>query len=655
MTGEGRSKDHDAMVDGTAAHAASDAAARIAAIQGRIAALRAAMAAAGLAAYIVPASDPHLSEYPPARWLGRAWLSGFTGSAGTLVVTATHSAVWADSRYWVQAESQLAGTGIVLAKLEGGQAAPHIAWLAEHLATGDQVGIDAHVVALGAAQAMVTQLSEKGVSLRTDLDLLESIWLVRPALPDTPIYAHEPAYAPRGRVEKLAAVRRVMAAHNAQWHWVSTLDDLAWLLNLRGADVSYNPVFVGHALIAGTSTEAGVASGAGTRGEASAGVTLFIDPRKVPDALAAALKADGITLAPYGEAEARLRALPSGARMMIDPRRATLGMAQAARDAGVVLVEVANPSTLAKACKLPAEVDHIRQTMAHDGAALCTFFAWLERALAARAAGDSTQPPIDELTIDTTLRAARAQQPGYVCESFATIAGFNANGAMPHYRATPDAFSVIEGDGLLLIDSGGQYLGGTTDITRVVPIGSPSDAQKRDYTTVLKGTISLSRARFPHGIRGPMLDAIARAPMWAEGIDFGHGTGHGVGYFLNVHEGPQVISHYANAEAATAMLPGMITSIEPGVYRAGQWGVRIENLVINQPAPATAEGDTFGRFLAFETLTLCPIDTRCIQVERLSPEERAWLNDYHRTVRERVAPLVQGDALAWLEKRTQAL
>jgi Xaa-Pro aminopeptidase len=650
MTSEAQSKDHDAIDNGATAQASSDAvASHKAAIQGRIAALRAAMAAAGLAAYIVPPSDPHLSEYPPARWLGRAWLSGFTGSAGTLVVTATHAAVWADSRYWVQAESQLAGTGIQLAKVQGGQAAPHIAWLAEHVMPGDHVGIDAHVVALGAAQAMATQLSEQGVLLRTDLDLLESIWLVRPALPDTPIYAHVPAYAPRSRVEKLAAVRDVMAAHDAQWHWVSTLDDVAWLLNLRGADVSYNPVFLGHALIArGT-------PGPDAHGDVPAGVTLFIDPRKVPEALAASLKDDGIALAPYGEAEATLRALPSGARLMIDPRRATLGMAQAARDAGVVLVEVANPSTLTKACKLPEEVDHIRQAMAHDGAALCSFFAWLERAIAARAAGDLTQPPIDELTIDTTLRAARARQPGYVCESFATIAGFNANGAMPHYRATPEAFSVIEGNGLLLIDSGGQYLGGTTDITRVVPIGSPSEAQMRDYTTVLKGTISLSRARFPLGIRSPMLDAIARAPMWAEGIDFGHGTGHGVGYFLNVHEGPQVIAHYANADAATAMLPGMITSIEPGVYRAGQWGVRIENLVINQPAPTTAEGDTFGHFLAFETLTLCPIDTRCIQVARLSPEERAWLNDYHRTVRERVAPLVEGDALAWLEKRTQAI
>ncbi|MGF7192014.1 aminopeptidase P family protein [Robbsia andropogonis] len=633
----------DEAVTATAQQSALE---RVTQIQGRIATLRAAMAAAGLAAYVVPSSDPHLSEYPPARWLGRAWLSGFTGSAGTLVVTPTHAAVWADSRYWVQAEAQLAGTGIVLAKLQGGQVAPHIAWLAEHVERGGQVGIDAHVVALGAAQAMTTQLADKGVTLRTDVDLLDTIWLGRPALPDTPIYAHASPYAPRARTDKLAVVREVMASYDAHWHLVSTLDDLGWLLNLRGADVSYNPVFLGHALI-GRAT--------GVDGRTITGVTLFVDPRKVPASLAAELEADGITLAPYDKAEATVRALPPGSRLLIDPKRATLGMAQAALDAGAVLVEAANPSTLAKACKIPEEAEHIRRTMARDGAALCVFFAWLEQALAARAAGDVSQPPIDELMIDARLRAAREQQPGYVCESFATIAGFNANGAMPHYRATPDAFSVIDGDGLLLIDSGGQYHGGTTDITRVVPIGTPSEAQKRDYTTVLKGMISLSRARFPHGIRGPMLDAIARAPMWAEGIDFGHGTGHGVGYFLNVHEGPQVISHYANADAATAMLPGMITSIEPGVYRAGQWGVRIENLVMNQPAPRTAEGDTFGQFLAFETLTLCPIDTRCIQSERLTPEERAWLDAYHVTVRERVAPLVEGDALAWLEKRTQPL
>jgi Xaa-Pro aminopeptidase len=279
--------------------------------------------------------------------------------------------------------------------------------------------------------------------------------------------------------------------------------------------------------------------------------------------------------------------------------------------------------------------------MEQDGAALAEFFAWFEGALG--------REKITELTIDEKLTAARARRPGFVTLSFATIAGFNANGAMPHYRATPASHSTIEGNGLLLIDSGGQYLSGTTDITRVVPIGTINDEHRRDFTTVLKGTMALSRAKFPRGIRSPMLDAIARAPIWEAGADYGHGTGHGVGYFLNVHEGPQVISHYAPAEAWTAMEEGMITSIEPGIYRPGKWGIRIENLVLNRAAGKTE----FGDFLEFETLTLCPIDTRCVALNLLNDDERAWLNAYHEMVRTRVSPHVSGDAKAWLETRTQ--
>jgi Xaa-Pro aminopeptidase len=302
-----------------------------------------------------------------------------------------------------------------------------------------------------------------------------------------------------------------------------------------------------------------------------------------------------------------------------------------------------NPSTFAKSRKTAADAAHIRATMEQDGAALAEFFAWFEDTL-----GRET---ITELTIDEKLTAARARRPGFVTLSFATIAGFNANGAMPHYRATEASHSVIEGNGLLLIDSGGQYLSGTTDITRVVPIGTITAEHKRDFTIVLKGTIALSRAHFPRGIRSPMLDAIARAPIWEAGADYGHGTGHGVGYFLNVHEGPQVISHYAPAEPYTAMEDGMITSIEPGLYRPGKWGVRIENLVMNEPAGKT----DFGDFLKFETLTLCPVDTRCIDLTLLRDDERAWLNDYHATVLERVSPHVSGAAKTWLEKRTQAI
>ena len=342
----------------------------------------------------------------------------------------------------------------------------------------------------------------------------------------------------------------------------------------------------------------------------------------------------------YSEIADALAALPASTRLLLDPARVTCGLI-ANVNKEVKLVEGINPTTLAKAQKKPEDAVHIRQAMEQDGAALCEFFAWLESAWG--------RERITELTIDERLTAARTRRPGFVSLSFNTIAAFNANGAMPHYHATEQEHAVIEGNGLLLIDSGGQYLGGTTDITRMVPVGEVSAEQKQDCTRVLKGVIALSRARFPKGILSPLLDSIARAPLWADNVDYGHGTGHGVGYFLNVHEGPQVIAYQAATAPHTAMLPGMITSIEPGTYRPGRWGVRIENLVLNQEA-GTSE---FGTFLKFETLTLCPIDTRCLQVELLTCEELDWLNGYHAHVRERLSPLLAGDALAWLNTRTE--
>jgi Xaa-Pro aminopeptidase len=344
----------------------------------------------------------------------------------------------------------------------------------------------------------------------------------------------------------------------------------------------------------------------------------------------------------YPLASPALAALPTDAVLLMDPRRVTLGLRESA-PASVKVVEAINPCVLLKSRKGAAEAAHVRAAMEQDGAAMCEFYAWFEAA--------QGRERITELTIDERLTAERAKRPGFVGLSFNTIAGFNANGAMPHYRATPESHAVIEGNGLLLIDSGGQYPGGTTDITRVWPIGTPSAAQKRDYTLVLKGTIGLSRARFPLGTPSPMLDALARAPLWEHGMDYGHGTGHGVGYFLAVHEGPQSISK-AIPDANMAMQPGMITSIEPGLYRAGQWGVRIENLVLNVPA---ATDEAFGDFLEFETLTLCPIDTRCIDASLMRADEIAWLNSYHATVRARLSPLVGPAALAWLIERTNAI
>jgi Xaa-Pro aminopeptidase len=584
------------------------------------------MARAGLAAYIVPTDDPHLSEYPPERWQGRQWLSGFDGSAGLLVVTADFAGLWTDSRYWVQAEAQLAGSGVQLMKLVAvQQTRAHVDWLAKNLPAGSVVGADGASLGVAAARVLTDTLSARGIALRTDVDLLDEIWPGRPALPSVAVFEHTAPNAGDTRAEKLANVRRAMQENGAQWHFVSTLDDLAWLMNLRGADVTYNPVFVAHALIG------------------LDGASLFIGDGKVPQETVDALARDGVRVEPYQKAAGALAALPAGSTLLIDPRRITYGLLQTV-PASAKVVEAVNPSTFAKSRKTAREAENVRATMEQDGAALAEFFAWFESALAK---GET----ITELTVDERLTAARARRPGFVSLSFSTIAGFNANGAMPHYKATEASHATIEGNGLLLIDSGGQYVSGTTDVTRVVPVGTVSAEQKRDFTVVLKAMMALSRVHFPRGIRSPMLDAIARAPIWEAGLDYGHGTGHGVGYFLNVHEGPQVISHYAPAEPFTAMEEGMITSVEPGIYRPGQWGIRIENLVLNSVAQETE----FGSFLKFETLTLCPIDTRCIELPLLREDERAWLNAYHETVWKRVSPHVSGDAKAWLETRTQPI
>ncbi|AWL05339.1 aminopeptidase P family protein [Massilia oculi] len=594
---------------------------------GRLAQLRAAMARHGIDACIVPSSDPHLSEYLPGHWKGREWLSGFTGSVGTFIATANFAGVWTDGRYFTQAETELAGSEIALMKIPGAASQLHVDWLAANLTAGQTAAVDARVLGLAGARLLKDALAAKGVTLRLDADLLDEVWSERPSLPLEPVFEHLPPYATATRADKLHATRAAMEAHGAGFHFISTLDDIAYLFNLRGADVSFNPVFLAHALIG--------------RGDA----TLFVLEGKVPQDVRARLEADDVHLAPYANAAHALESLPEGATLLLDPRRVTAGM-RAAVAQGVNVVEAINPTTFAKSRKLESEAVNVRAAMEQDGAALCEFFAALEPLLA-----DPNRAPLNEADIDTRITACRARRPHFVSASFSTIAGFNSNGAIMHYRAESATCAVIEGDGLLLIDSGGQYLGGTTDITRVIPVGTASSAQMRDYTLVLKGLINLSATRFPRGTRAPMLDAIARAPIWAAGIDYGHGTGHGVGYFLNVHEGPQTISPAVPPEPHTAMEPGMITSIEPGIYRPGRWGIRIENLVLNQHV----ETSEFGEYLGFETLTLCPIDTRCLDRSLLRPDEIAWLNDYHATVRARLTPHVEGPAFEWLMLRTEAI
>ena len=591
----------------------------------RIARLREVMHERGVDAVLVPTSDPHLSEYLSSRWQARQHFSGFTGSMATLAVTADKAALFADSRYWTQAETELQGSGIALVKIPTGTAANHLQWLATEVRRGGTVAVDGTVLSLAASQALRARLAEAGVALKTDVDVLDAAWDDRAGLPQARVYEHAAPHAPLPRTAKLAKVREAMAALGATHHFVSTVDDIAWITNLRGADVDYNPVFLAHLLLSADSA------------------TLFVGAGKIDAALQAALAADGIAVADYAAAGAALAALPNGAVLLVDPRRVTLGVREQVA-AGVRVIESINPSTLAKSRKSAEELAFVREAMAQDGAAMCAFYAWFDQA----SSPERPFGPITEITIDEKLSGERRKRPGFVGLSFPVIAGWNANGAMPHYRASAQSHAAIEGDGLLLIDSGGQYVGGTTDITRVWPVGNITAQHRQDYTRVLQGTLALSQARFPRGTLSPMLDALARAPLWAAKLDYGHGTGHGVGYFLNVHEGPQSISK-AMTEPAMAMEPGMITSIEPGLYRPGQWGIRIENLVANVAIGASE----FGDFLEFETLTLCPIDTRCIEPGMLSPGDVAWLNAYHAVVRERLLPLVDGQAKDWLVKRTE--
>lgn len=591
----------------------------------RIEALREQMQIHGLDAWLVYTADPHLSEYLPEHWSQREYLSGFSGSAAYMAVTQDKASLWTDSRYWVQAEAQLKDSGIALMKM-GAQGTPGLEdWVKEQLSAGQAVGVNGLALSVAQALKLEESLGQAELELVVEHELLDAFWEERPALPQAPIYEHDAKYAGLSRQQKITQVREAMRELDSDVHLISALDDIAWILNLRGSDVEYNPVFLSHLIL--------------TEGQA----LLYVDSVKLSETLLQELATDGVELRPYDAVTADLR------RLLADEQ--TTLLVDAARTAWTICepytmqaMLALNPSQRLKASKNNKEIAHVRNAMEKDGAALCEFFSAFEKRLEA---GDK----LSELDVDEMITAARARQEGFVSPSFATIAGFNANGALPHYRALPEAYAELSGDGLLLIDSGGQYLDGTTDITRVVPIGEISAAHKKDYTLVLKAMINLSMAVFPVDEPAPNLDAIARLPLWQAGLDFGHGTGHGVGYFLNVHEGPQSISHYGYGRPNTEMKEGMITSNEPGLYRTGQWGIRIENLVLNQPAFKTE----FGDFLRFETLTLCPIDTRCINLALLREDEREWLNNYHQEVRARLLPRVEGETREWLMKRTVAV
>ncbi|MFW1841833.1 aminopeptidase P family protein [Acinetobacter pittii] len=577
-------------------------------------------------AFVVMSADPHMSEYLPDYWKVRQWLSGFSGSVGTLVVTQNFAGLWADGRYWVQAEQQLAGTGFQLQKLTSDETSTHLAWIEKNLQSESVIVVNGHTLSIQQFKALEHTSRLNHYKLETQQDLVGEIWLDRPELPSEKIHFMPEGLNALSRKEKIQAIRESLANKNIAGHFISSLDDIAWVLNARGQDVEYNPVFLSHFYI---NAEQAI---------------LFIDAEKVDVSIQQALAADGIEIRNY-EDTAKFLSNISDTSVLLDPAKVSIFHEQAiAKD--IQVVYDINPGTLFKSCKHESEIAHIRHAMVKDGVALCHFFHWLEKALHH---GES----ISELTIDEKITAFRAEQDGFIGPSFSTIAGFNANGALPHYRATEEHYSFIEGDGLLLIDSGGQYVDGTTDITRVVPVGTPTGQQKRDYTLVLKCHIALAKTIYPEGLAAPLLDSICRNTLWQHGLDYRHGTGHGVGFALNVHEGPQVLSYYAPIHAYSKLREGMIISNEPGLYHEGQYGIRIENLVANRLHSGFEK--TYGEFLEFETLTLCPIHLDCIVIDMLTNEEKDWLNRYHQTVQERLAEHLSGDVLDWLIYNTRKI
>lgn len=586
----------------------------------RLSNLREVMKREHLDAFVFPSTDPHNSEYVPDRWKGREWLSGFTGSAGTAVVTMHEAALWTDSRYFLAAEQQLAGTEFKLMR-ERVAGTPSIAeWLGNVLSDvdGAQVGIDGMVNTAADVEALIADLRRQGgITVRTNFDPLAIIWPNRPPVPAAKIEIHPLEYAGETTASKLSRIGTALRSLHADGMLVSALDDIAWTLNLRGSDVHCNPVFVSYLLISPKT------------------VTLFVNDDKLTPPVKAYLSAQGVQTAPYDTIREALRCYDEY-NILLDPHETSYTLFRQVRVQEVV--RAASPVPAMKAIKNEVEVEGFHRAMIRDGVAMVKFLRWLQTAVAT---GQET-----EVSIAAKLTSLRMEQPLFRDISFDTIAGYEAHGAIVHYEATPETDVPLEPKGFLLLDSGAQYQDGTTDITRTIALGPLTQEQREIYTLVLKGHIQLELAKFPSGACGTQIDALAREPMWRKGLNFMHGTGHGVGSFLNVHEGPhQIRMEYKPAP----LLPFMTVTDEPGLYLQGKFGVRIENTLLIKPYMTTA----FGDFLQMEPLTLCPIDTAPIVREMMLPEETGWLNGYHEYVLDKLSPHLSGADLDWLRAATQ--
>lgn len=585
--------------------------------QEKLTAIRQQMKADNIQAYIIPSADPHMSEYLPKHYKCIPFTSGFLGSAGTLVITADFAGLWTDGRYFEQAAEQLKGSGFELVKQKVQHAPEYIQWLGETLPKGATVASDEKLLSILLGDLLNQTLTTKGISI-AHKDYLNPIWEGRPELPAEPAFLIEEQHIGQSVASKLTEVRSALQKQQADFHLVSSLDDLAWLFNIRGKDVSYNPVVLSFALI--SEKEA----------------FLFIDQHKLSTAEKEQLQKSGVQLQAYSDIEKHLSDLPENSSIFIDPKRNCYAFTKVI-PASVKIIKETNPSTLLKAIKNETELANTRTAMVKDGVAITRFLKWLTENIG--------KTKITELSAAAKLRGFREEQEGFVGDSFTTISAYRAHGALPHYSATPESDAELKPESLYLVDSGGQYFYGTTDITRTISLGENTDEEKKDYTLVLKGMIDGCKSRFPKGTCGYQIDAITRKPIWEHGINYGHGTGHGVGYFLNVHEGPQVFNPTNNPVAIEL---GMITSIEPGIYRPGKHGIRIENLVntINDVS------NEFNQFYAFEALTIAPISTTIVQKDLLEQAQINWLNEYNALVFEKLSPFLNEEEKTWLEKET---
>jgi len=582
-------------------------------IQKRIAELRKLMEAKGLAAYIIPSSDPHLSEYVAEHYKSRQWISGFTGSAGTVVITKEDGGLWTDGRYYIQAEKELQNSGIRLFKAAEPRVPSYKQWLKEQLPPGSTVGFDGQVFSAKQIKEMEEEFEGK-ISLKFDEDLIGQLWQDRPPLPAEKVFVHDVQYAGLTRGEKLARLRKEMQRKGANVHLLTSLDDIAWLLNIRGADVPNNPVTIAYVLVTEDSC------------------VLCIDLKKVPAEVQLELEEEGIKLQPYDSIKNLLQNLPDQTVILVNPESVNGDLYYAINPA-VKKVEGSNPTALLKAVKNATELENIRKSNILDGVAMVRFIKWLKTSIG--------KEEITELTAGDKLETLRLENKECVGLSFDTIAAYKDHGAMMHYKATAQSAHTLAQEGFFLVDSGGQYYGGTTDITRTFVLGPLTEEERRDYTLVLKAHIALATAKFLYGATGSNLDVLARQPIWKYGMDYKCGTGHGVGMFLNVHEGPQRLSQTTNT---VRLEEGMILTNEPGIYKEGKYGIRIENMMV----VVKDEENEFGQFMCFEPLTYCPIDLAGVDFSLLTEEESQWLKDYHTMVYSKLEGYLNDEEKAWL-------